>query len=65
MSIATFDHDLRLARARSRLSEHHVGALIVAAGADLRYLTGYDALPLERLTCLVVTGTDQPVLVVP
>jgi len=65
MPIATFDHDRRLAQARGSLSKHGLSALIVAAGADLRYLTGYDALPLERLTCLVVTATDQPLLVVP
>ena len=35
-------------------------------GADLRYLTGYEALPLERLTMLVVgPGEDSARLVVP
>ena len=29
-------------------------ALLVGVGADLRYLAGYDALPLERLTLLVL-----------
>ncbi|MDF2968784.1 MAG: family metallopeptidase [Nocardioidaceae bacterium] len=33
--------------------------------ADLRYLTGYDAKPLERLTCLVLPADGDPVLVVP
>lgn len=32
-----------------------VDALLVTPGADLRYLTGYAAKPLERLTCLVLT----------
>ena len=40
-------------------------ALIVTPSADLRYLTGYDARPLERLTALVVPAADDPVLVVP
>ncbi len=40
-------------------------ALLVSPGADLRYLTGYQALPLERLTCLVVTADGDPTLVVP
>lgn len=34
-------------------------------GPDLRYLTGYDAVPLERLTCLVLTGTGELALVAP
>ena len=29
-----------------------------ASGADLRYLTGYEAMPLERLTMLVVPAAD-------
>ncbi|MGB9373987.1 MAG: Xaa-Pro peptidase family protein, partial [Jiangellales bacterium] len=32
---------------------------------DLRYLTGYDAIPLERLTCLLLPAGGDPVLVVP
>ena len=36
-------------------------ALLISPGPDLRYLTGYDALPLERLTCLVVPGRRRPV----
>ncbi len=42
-----------------------VGGLVVTAGADLRYLSGYDATPLERLTALVVPAEAEPVLVVP
>jgi len=37
----------------------------VSPSADLRYLTGYDAKPLERLTCLVLPADGDPVLVVP
>jgi len=37
----------------------------VTPSADLRYLTGYDAKPLERLTCLVLPADGDPVLVVP
>ena len=29
-------------------------ALLIGVGADLRYLTGYEAMPLERLTMLVL-----------
>ena len=40
-------------------------ALLLTPGADLRYLTGYDAHALERLTCLVLPASGDPVLVVP
>ena len=33
-------------------------ALLIGVGADLRYLTGYDAVALERLTMLVVPVAD-------
>jgi len=39
--------------------------LLVTPGPDLRYLAGYDAVPLERLTCLVVPASGDPVLVAP
>ncbi|MEU8174760.1 Xaa-Pro peptidase family protein [Microbispora hainanensis] len=40
-------------------------ALLLTPGPDLRYVTGYDALPLERLTCLVVPASGEPFLMVP
>lgn len=40
-------------------------ALLLSPGADLRYLTGYDAKPLERLTCLVLPVEGSPFLLVP
>ncbi len=55
----------RLARAAQELSAHTTDALIVSVGRDLPYLTGYDAMPLERLTALVVTPGRHPVLLVP
>jgi Xaa-Pro aminopeptidase len=39
--------------------------MLITPGADLRYLTGYVALPLERLTCLVLPSSGDPTLVVP
>ncbi len=55
----------RLARATRAAADGGVDALFLTPGADLRYLTGYDALPLERLTCLVLPARGEPVLVVP
>src|SRR6266404_3701011 len=42
-----------------------IGALLLTPGPDLRYVTGYDAKQLERLTCLAVPATGEPFLVVP
>ena len=47
---------LRGAAGTSRRARRCAGfdALLVGVGPDLRYLTGYEAMPLERLTMLVV-----------
>ena len=42
-----------------------VAAMLVGVGADLRYLTGYTAHALERLTLLVLPADGRAVLVVP
>ncbi|CAB4923649.1 MAG: M24 family metallopeptidase [Actinobacteria bacterium] len=42
-----------------------IDAILVTPGPDLRYLTGYEAVPLERLTCLVLPSDGDPVMVVP
>lgn len=57
----------RLAAARREASAAGLDALLVGVGADLRYLTGYDAMPLERLTLLVVpaAGAAPMTLIAP
>ncbi len=55
----------RLARAQRAAAAAGLDALLVTPGSDLRYLTGYDAKPLERLTCLVLPAEGEPVMVVP
>ena len=55
----------RLASARQAAEDAGLDALLVSPGADLLYLTGYRATPLERLTCLVVPAGGDPFLVVP
>ncbi len=47
------------------MDELGVDVLVVAVGADLPYLTGYEAMPLERLTMLVVPRDAAATLVVP
>jgi Xaa-Pro aminopeptidase len=42
-----------------------VDALLLSLGADLPWLSGYVAMPLERLTMLVVPADEDAVLVVP
>lgn len=55
----------RLARAAGSAAEVGLDAMLVTPGPDLHHLTGYRALPLERLTCLVVRADGDPVLVAP
>jgi Xaa-Pro aminopeptidase len=55
----------RLTAARSLGLEAGLDALLVGVGADLRYLTGYPAMPLERLTMLVIPTAGDWALVAP
>jgi Xaa-Pro aminopeptidase len=55
----------RLARTRVRMGEVGVDLLLLSVGADLPWLTGYRAMPLERLTMLVVPADGDVTLVVP
>ena len=48
-----------------RVRAEGLDALLLTPGADLRYVTGYDAKQLERLTCLVIPAADPAFLVVP
>lgn len=59
------DYAQRLDRVRNALGNSQIDALFVTPGSDLRYLTGYDALPLERLTCLAITSNHTAHLLVP
>ncbi len=54
-----------LDRAAAAMREEGVAALLLGPGADLRYLTGYHALPLTRLTLLVARADGAHTLVVP
>ena len=58
-------HKDRIASVASRLATTDHDVIFVTPGADLRYLTGYDALPLERLTCLAVRSDGQAWMIVP
>lgn len=55
----------RLASAQSELPAEDAAALLVGVGPDLRWLTGYAAKELERLTMLVVPARGRATLIVP
>lgn len=45
--------------------EQEVDVLLLSVGHDLPYLTGYEAMPLERLTMLVLPREGEATLVIP
>ena len=55
----------RLRGAQGLAGTAGLDAILVGVGADLRYLTGYPAMPLERLTMLVIPAQGALSLVVP
>ena len=55
----------RVERVRERMGALGVDALLLSLGADLPWLTGYEAMPLERLTMLVLPADGDATLVVP
>lgn len=55
----------RLAAAQRATAAAGLDALLIPPSADLRYLTGYHAHVLERLTLLVLPAHGEPTLIVP
>src|SRR4051794_17305188 len=55
----------RLARVREEMERAGVDVLLLSVGPDLPYLTGYEAMPLQRLTMLVLPREGDARLVVP
>src|SRR5580658_5556741 len=55
----------RLSGAAAAAAQAGLDALLLTPGPDLRYVVGYDAHALERLTCLAVRRSGDPFLVVP
>ena len=60
-----FDFAARLDRTRREMAARGIEVLLLSVGADLPYLTGYEAMPLERLTMLVLPTGGDATLVVP
>jgi Xaa-Pro aminopeptidase len=55
----------RLGLVREAVAAAGLDAVLLTPGPDLRYVTGYDAQELERLTCLVIPAHADPALLVP
>ena len=55
----------RLEKVREAAGAAGLDAVLLTPGPDLRYVIGYDAKQLERLTCLAVPVQGDPVLFVP
>jgi Xaa-Pro aminopeptidase len=55
----------RIERVRNRMIEMGIDAMLLSVGPDLPWLTGYRAMPLERLTMLVLPRDGAAVLVLP
>ncbi|WP_419926289.1 M24 family metallopeptidase [Candidatus Poriferisocius sp.] len=55
----------RIDRVRRLMAEQQVDMLLLSVGADLPYFCGYEAMPLERLTMLVVPRDGDARLIVP
>ena len=62
---STKDYLARVARVREEMVRKDVDAVLLSVGHDLPYLTGYHAMPLERLTMLVVRREGISTMVVP
>jgi Xaa-Pro aminopeptidase len=65
VTATTTIHATRLAASAAAAQAAGIDALLITPSADLRYLVGYEALPLERLTCLLVPADGAPILLVP
>jgi Xaa-Pro aminopeptidase len=63
--LATLYPARRLASVADAVRAAGLDALLLTPGPDLRYVTGYDAKQLERLTCLAVPAEGEAFLLVP
>jgi len=61
----SFDHAGRVGRLQESMRDAGVDVTLLSVGADLPYFTGYEAMPSERLTVLVVPSVEVPVLFLP
>ena len=60
-----FDYTGRVKGLQERMGGAGIDVALLSVGADLPYFTGYEAMPSERLTVLVVPVSGEPVLFMP
>jgi Xaa-Pro aminopeptidase len=58
-------YEERLARVQATMKTRNIDAVLLSVGHDLPYVVGYHAMPLERLTMLVVPREGTATLVIP
>lgn len=63
--IGAHEYQQRLERARALMRAHGMDALLIGAGASLRYFTGVPWGASERLVALLLTASGSPLLVCP
>jgi Xaa-Pro aminopeptidase len=59
------EYEQRIEAARTVMDARGIDALCLSVGSDLPYLSGYRAMPLERVTMLIVPREGRAHLVVP
>lgn len=63
--IARAEYEARIERARALLREQGVDALLITAGASLRYFCGVAWGASERLVALLIAPTGEPIAICP
>jgi Xaa-Pro dipeptidase len=64
-AITADEYQRRLERARALLREQRIDALLITAGASLRYFTGVGWGASERLVGLLLTARGEPLVICP
>lgn len=64
-SLPSAIYEERLARVQATMKTRNIDAVLLSVGHDLPYVVGYHAMPLERLTMLVVPREGTATLVIP
>ncbi|MFK8025811.1 MAG: aminopeptidase P family protein [Ilumatobacter sp.] len=68
MSGAALDTSIylaRMAQVRAAMNDHEIDTVLLSVGHDMPYLSGYLAMPLERLTMLVIPREGDATMVIP
>lgn len=61
----SFDYVGRIERLREVMRAQSIDVSLLSVGADLPYFSGYEAMPSERLTVMVIPIEEDPFLLLP